>query len=322
MKLPKFRPIFRVQAYFSVVAFVVFGAKMGLAYKSTEQSLQEAGGQIAEYLKLSVDGVESVSINGERFAFAVTMTDMPVGEVLSITERACAENSGNLIDELGPVLEHAKKEKPGLKGLDASKLTTLRRDGKHGESSGDVTCFTRPRDDGKSAQHPGFMKRMQRFTENMALGELGEGHYLRADREEKANKTRILYVRSLGEMKMTNFFSGDGDSPGKDPKDIPRPPSSERTLSAGIERNGDGFYSYESKESADAILNFYDQKMPKGWEKMPLDGNEPELTFARAFAQDDRATYVVIEPLKEGSGCAVALITLGQREQQLMKAGR
>jgi hypothetical protein len=312
MKFPKLKAIIRVQAYFCVIGSIVLGAKLGLAYKTTEQTFKELGGQLGDYLSLSVDGVEAVSINGERFAFAVTMTDQPVDEVLAATEKACAENSGSIAKELGPLIEHAKKEKPALGKIDPSKLTSLRRDSKSGAESGDVTCFTRPKDDGSDAEHPGFVERLERFTETLALGELGEAHYLRADYEEKADRTRILYVRSLSELKMSNLFGGEGDVPGRDPHGLPRPPSSLRTFSAAIERTGDGFYSYESTEAPAAILHYYEAKLAKDWEKIDLGTETPELTLARAFAQDDRAAYVVTEP-RAGGSSDVALIVIGSR---------
>lgn len=314
MRFRKLKPLLRVQAYFCVVATIVLGAKAGLAYKTTEKTFKDLGGQLADYLTMRVDGAESVAINGERFAFAVTSTDASVDEVLSATEQACAENSGNLAEEIGPVLEHAKQSHPQLGLLEAGKLTTVRRDGQQLRSSGDVTCFTRPKDDGKDGEHPGFVKRLERFTETMALGELGEGHYLRADREEKTGKTRVLYVRSLSEMKVSNLFGGEGDTPGRDPDGVPRPAASTRTFSASIERNGDGFYSYETAETPAAVLNFYDDKLAKDWEKMVLDKDTPELQLARAYAQQDRAAYVVIEP-REGGGSDVGLIVLGKRDQ-------
>jgi hypothetical protein len=314
MRFPKLKPLLRVQAYFCIVATIVLGAKVGLAYKTTEKTFKDLGGQLADYLTMRVDGAETVSVNGERFAFATTATDASVDEILSATEQACAENSGNLVEEIGPVLEHAKKSHPQLKLLEPSKLTTVRRDGQHLRASGDVTCFTRPKEDGKSEQSPGFAKRLERFTETMALGELGEGHYLRANREEKTGKTRVLYVRSLGEMKLSNLFGGEGDTPGRDPVDMPRPPGSTRTFSASIERNGDGFYSYETAETPAAVLNYYDDKLVKDWEKMVLDKDTPELQLARAYTQENRAAYVVIEP-RDGGGSDVGLIVLGKRDQ-------
>jgi hypothetical protein len=317
MKFPKLKAIIRVQAYFCVIGSIVLGAKLGLAYKNTEQTFKELGGQLGDYLSMSVNGTEAVSINGERFAFAVTMTDQPVDEVLAVTEKACAESSGNIVAEVGPLLEQAKKQKPALAKLDPRKLTSLRRDSKSGAESGDVTCFTRPHDDGSDAAHPGFMKRLERFTETLALGELGEAHYLRADYEAGADKTRILYVRSLSELKMSNLFGGEGDVPGRDPHGLPRPPGSLRTFSAAIERNGDGFYSYESSETPASVLNYYEAKLAKDWQKIELGNETPEVTLARAFAQDDRAAYVVTEPRAGGSD--VALIVIGNRGEAMTK---
>lgn len=312
MKLPKLKAVLRVQAYFCVIGSIVLGANLGLAYKTTEKTFKELGGQLADYLSMPVDGVEAVSLNGERFAFVMTMTDRSVEEVLAITEQACAENSGNIIEEVGPILARASRDRPQLAQLEPSKLTTLRRDGKS-QRSGDVTCFTRPAEDGKDAQHPGFIARLERFTETLALGELGEAHYLRADYEEQAKQTRILYIRSLSSLNMDSLFGGEGDTPGRDAVEVPRPPSSVRTFSAAIERTGDGFYSYESPEAPAAVLNYYDQQLANSWEKMELDEKQaPELALARAYAQGDRALYVVTEP-KSGGGSTIGLIALGRR---------
>lgn len=314
MKFSKLKPILRVQAYFCIVAAIVLGAKAGLAYKTTEKTFKDLGGQLAGYLTMRVDGAESVQINGERFAFATTSSEASVEEILSATEHACAENSGNLSEQIGPLLSQAKLSHPQLGAIEPAKLTTLRRDNEKTKNSGDITCFTRPADDGADAQRPGFVKRLERFTETLAFGELGEGHYLRAEREEGTGRTRVLYVRSLSEMKMSNLFGGEGDTPGRDPSGLPRPPSATRTFSASIERTDDGFYSYESQEAPAAILNFYDDKLKKDWEKMKLDEKEPELQGARAYAQNDRAAYLIVEPTSDG-GSAVGWVVLGKRDQ-------
>lgn len=312
MKFPKLKAIFRVQVYFGIIGSIVLVAKLGQAYRTSEQTLKELGGQLSDYLALPVDGIEALSLNGERFAFVSTMTKKPVDEVLDIAEKACAENSGNIVQELGPILEHVRQKEPALGVIEPGKLTTLRRDGKTSNKNGDVTCLTRPREDGKSAQHPGFIQRIERFTDTLALGELGEAHYLRADYEAKAQQTHIIYIRSLGQLSLEHFFGGSGDAPGEDPRGVPRPPRSLRVVSAAVERTGDGFYAYESPESPNSALNFYDQELAKTWQKMDLNEKDaPERALERAYTQGDRALYVVTEPTTDG-GSSVGLIALGR----------
>lgn len=318
MKFPRIKPFLRAQAYVTTITLVLLGAKFGFAYKSAEKTLSQVGGQVVDYLTAHVDGAEAVSLNGERFAFATMETKDSVEQVLSATEHACVDGSGNLQEEIGPLLEQAKKAHPKLGDIDAAKLTTFRRDSKVGKAVGDVTCFTRPRDDGKTPQHPGFVGRLERFAESLAMGDLGEAHYLKAERQEDGN-TRILYVRSLSNLNLTNLFpEGGGDAPGRDPKDVARPPGSVRTLSATIERTGDGFYSYETPDAPNSVLTFYDSELKDKWEKMVLDESEPEIKLSRAYAQHDRAAYVTVEEL-DGGGSAVALILLANRNDAVSK---
>jgi hypothetical protein len=314
MKFPRLEPVLRVQAYLATVAFVLLGAKLGLAYRTTEHTLREVGGQMVEYLRASVDGAESVSLNGETFAFASMTSDESVEQVLTATEQACAANSGNIAAELDPVIEQTQKSDARLGLIEPEKLTTLRRDSRAGRQSGDVTCLTRGQADGADAEHPGFLARLERFADTLELGQLGEAHYLHAARDESSGKTTILYVRSLGALKLGNLFpEGGGDAPGRDPPDIPRPPGSVRTLSAQIDRTSDGFYSYESPQAAETVLAFYDRQLEGAWERMRLDEQEPELKLSRAYARESRATYVVAEP-RDGGGSDVALILLSRPE--------
>jgi len=312
MKFPKLKAIFRVQVYFGIIGSIVLVAKLGQAYRASQETFKELGGQLSEYLSLPVDGIEAISLNGERFAFVSTMTNKPVQQVLDTAEKACAENSGDIVQEIGPVLDHIKRERPLVGVIEPNKLTTLRRDGKTSTKGGDVTCFTRPQDDGKNAQHPGFIKRLRRFTDTFALGELGEAHYLHADSEAGPNQTHIIYIRSLGELSLEHFFGGSGDAPGQDPRGVPRPPRSLRILSAAVERTGDGFFGYESPETANSVLNYYDQQLAKTWEKMDLNEKDaPERALDRAYTQGDRALYVVTESKPDG-GSSVGLIALGR----------
>src|SRR5436190_884581 len=109
MKLPRLKPLLRAQAYVTTITLVLLGAKFGFAYKSAEKTMSEVGGQVVDYLTARVDGTEAVSLNGERFAFATMESHDSVEQVLSATEQACVDGSGNLHEELGPLLEQAKK---------------------------------------------------------------------------------------------------------------------------------------------------------------------------------------------------------------------
>ena len=318
MRFSSIKPILRVQAYLASVAVVLLGAKLGLAYRTGEQAFREVGGQIAEYLTARVDGAEQVSVNGERFAFAAMTTDDSVEHVLAATEQACAKNSGNIASELAPVLEGAAQTDGRLALLEPEKLTTLRRDSSIGRQSGDVTCLTRPGDDAEHPAERGFVARLERMADTWALGELGEAHYLRAEHDQDSGKTKIIYVKSLGQLELGKLFpEGAGDAPGRDPRDIPRPPGSVRTLSAGIDRTSDGFFSYESPAAAATVLTFYDRALERTWEKMALSEQEPETRLSRAYARDGRAVYVVAEP-RPGGGSDVALILLSRPESTLV----
>jgi hypothetical protein len=314
MLLAKIRPYLRVQAYLTSVLAVLLAAKLGFAYRSADQTFREVGGQIADYLTARVDGAESVSVNGERFAFATMTTEQSVEQVLAATEQACAANSGNVESELGPLLEGARKTEARLGLIEPRKLTTLRRDSSAGRPNGDVTCLTRPAADAEHAPERGFLARIERLADTWQLGELGEAHYLRAERDQDSGKTRILYVRSLGSLKLTNLFpEGTGDAPGRDPGDIPRPPGAVRTLSAAIDRTSDGFFSYESPAAPLTVLGFYDRELARSWQKMQLNGSEPETLLSRAYARGNRAVYVVAEP-RSGGGSDVGLILLSRAE--------
>jgi hypothetical protein len=306
----------------ATLALVLLGGKVGLAYQATEQTFRDVGGQIATYLTARVDGAESVSLNGESFAFATMSSAETVEQVLAATERACVANSGNIADELGPLIAQARKTDARLGLLEPQQLTTLRRDSQVGKQSGDVTCLTRAEVDLKSPTNSGFLARLERFADTWELGQLGEAHYLHASREAGSDKTTILYVRSLGRLQLSNLFpEGGGDAPGRDSPDIPRPPGSVRTLSTRIDRTGDGFYSYESPEAAPSVLAFYDRQLSAGWEKMQLGEQDPETQLSRAYARDSRATYVVVEP-RAGGGSDVALILLSRPEAAAPRAGK
>ncbi|HYQ30316.1 MAG TPA: hypothetical protein VER04_23965, partial [Polyangiaceae bacterium] len=289
MKLPKLRPILRVQAYLTTVAVVLLGAKLGMAYRTTEQTFRDVGGKIAQYLSARADGAESVSLNGETFAFATMTSEESVEQVLSATEQACVANSGNIGRELSPIIEQARQADARLGLIDAEKLTTLRRDSQTGKESGDVTCLTRTPGPHENPVGTAFLERLERFVDNFELGELGEAHYLHAGREPGSDKTTIIYVRSLGRLKLSNLFpEGGGDAPGRDPRDVPRPPGSVRTLSANIDRTSDGFFSYESPDSAPTVLAFYDRQLGASWEKIRLNEEDADTLRSRAYARDGR----------------------------------
>jgi hypothetical protein len=103
------------------------------------------------------------------------------------------------------------------------------------------------------------------FQRTHDLGTLGKLRYAYA-RATPGGQTLVLTAWTEDTFKLDALFPRDGDAPGADPPELPRPPQAQRLMSIEVARTPFGAYVYRSSAPPRALTDYYDAKMDaKGW---------------------------------------------------------
>jgi hypothetical protein len=304
----KLRGVFRVALFLACVNVLVTALYLPRARAAAEKFAVSRGLAVLKQLGPLVEGSEqAMSINGQRMFLASRVTPLPLDQVLGLFERDCQANSGGLSQELGQLPVAAQGVAIPAQMRDPARWFTLREeDGRAGQ----VTCFVRTRSPGGLR---GLVARLATFAKSGDLAELGDAHYVVAQRVEGSNLTHVLALWTEGHFNVLQMFPASGDAPGADSTAVPRPPNSVRVLSAEAPDRPYALRMYDSSLSASEILSSYSQQMQsRGWARLALPkAGEIDLDqSSRTFTKAGRAVILVVNSTPEEKS-GVNLIELG-----------
>jgi hypothetical protein len=261
-------------------------------------------------------GTEAVVFNGARFFFDAVVTDKSVDSVLSRAEDLCADEAKDLKDELGPLMHYLAPHLSDASGdMRTSSLLTVRSDkpvevpnaSASDQSSGDVACWVRREGIGKT-----LVDRAKAFASTFDLSEFGSLQYVHATKQ--GNKTLVRVIRSQGPLALNDIFPDDGDVPGRELNGVPRPPESDRILSAYIEGQRRDVVGYASPSKPAEIVGFYAEQLAKnGWTEVSLDSDRnpiPGPTLMRAYQRDRHAALLAVSPDSNGKGSSATWVSI------------
>lgn len=300
--------ILRVIAFLTVVNLGVTAVYLPRARAQVESLAVSRGLEVLKALgPIGEDTEQAMQINGQRMHLAARVTALPVSEVLSLFERDCHEHAGGLGAELAKL--PAEKRGAIPKELrDPSRWLTLKEE--PDERGGHVACFTRA---SQSESLKSFIARLSAFAKTGELAELGDAHYVVARRDERTKRTQVLALWTEGSFNVLDMFPASGDAPGRDSELAPRPPAAVRVLSAEAPDRPYALRMYDSRETAEHILAFYERSMrERGFTRVELTKSaELDLNrFAQTFEKDGRAVIVVVGVTPEQKS-GVNLIEMG-----------
>ena len=298
----------RVQLYVLCVGSAFGAVSLVRAYDRTQHVLGELGVGLLSGLGTLEAGVQEVELNGERFTFgAATSTDAPDALVREF-EAECEHAAGTLEQDLAPLIAEAKRRGAKLPEQKAAHWTTMveHSDEREASHSG---CFVRPED----SESGSIWRRIEQFATTGKLGTLGGFRYLRADRAEDSELTRVLAISSDAGLDIDRMLPDEGDALGSDPRVASRPPRATRTFSARVIGSGQGAYLYASSESPEVVLAHYERELTgKGLQRVSLpDGAGGEQKDARTYAASQGAIVLSAVPDDEGA-TAVTILEFGQ----------
>lgn len=303
-KAPRARtPLFgRVKKLGRLAAFV-FVASLGMGllalrsvYADVENAALALGGELGRLG--DVGSARALRLNGQSIHVASVVEDMSVVEVLDAMEQGCRDGNAASVEAFEKLPAAAKKGLP--KDASASKAAGVLRKERLGE--GVVACLLQ--DETESTGTAARVARMQRFAATGDLGQLGKLRYVWV-RGLDDRRSQVVRAWTDGEFDLYALLPKTGDTPGTDPRDVPRIDGSVRLLTADVEGVPYIVRLYDVPGAPEQVLGKYDADMAqRGWRKVDTDDATPNgRGYARggvdvmlfADAQDARTLVSMIE---------------------------
>ena len=286
------KPWVRVQVCLAAMGAVLLVGSATYATHRAKDSAVRLGSEILNAVDL--EGGEVIEFNGARFHFAATVVQEDLDTVAERATQLCERDSQELATDLGPALSRLPASALAGHGLDAKKLLLL--DSSASTSVREIGCFRRQRG---GAQR--FLERVKRFAETGDLSEFGALSYVRAERH--GDKTLVRSLWSEGRLAITSVFPAEGDAPGADLLDVPRPLGATRILSARIEGTERRVVGYDTGRSLAELNDFYGRELQRrGWKELDLGAKEPlDARPARAFEREHRRALLALTATAHGT---------------------
>lgn len=288
----------RLSAYAFVVttAAGLFAARA--AYSDVKDSALGIGRELGRLGDLGAGRV--VRINGQRIHVGSTTEDMPFEQVLDAFEAHCEAHSAARLREFAAL---SAEEKTKIAARAGSTTGVLRR---QSAFDGAVACLVTEDEEGTSV--PGLAARLGAFAETGDLGRLGGLRYVYA-RRTKNGRTHLVTAWTDGELRLFDLYPKEGDAPGADMRDVPRPDGAARLLTADIEGMPYGVRIYDAPGAAEDVLAMYERELPaRGWE---LSAISPDAPLSRTFTKDGVDLLVTVA--REGDRTFVTLAEMRGR---------
>ena len=286
--------ILRLSTFCAVAGAVVAVLIARSVYGSAAESVFELDRQWARQSGTMDLQSYRVRLNGQAMSVSSHMTDASMHAVLEAADDDCRAHAGEL--------EGAVAKLPGVA---MAKLTSLVFGVVHREwkDRGYVACIERDGDRGLE----GLANDLRELAKSGDLARLGTFRYVVVDRGPTATKTHVLLQSTDGEFNVTKMFPAEGDVPGSDLAEVPRPAAARRILDASVDESPFGVRVYDAAGTPASILASYDHDLiARGWTSVAL----PEKDAATMRVYDQGPTDLFISASRDGKRTVVSIADL------------
>jgi len=262
-------PLVRLGLFVAAVCVLAAALLLRSARADVTEALWALGSQIAGFPGAPHEGVRQLQLNGTRISFRAQTVEASLADVLAHYEATCG--------------------------------TPIATQSARSDSAGYVACL----DMGDPPQELGALaNRFLRFSETGDLRELGDPHYILARRVESGSEDKTFLFTMWVESGFNLYRmlpSAGADAAGRDFVGVPRPPGSQRILSAWEEHQPSGVLVYRVVgKSADELESFYRSQLPRnGWtiiEQHPSESMQVDDTHMLSAEKDNRLVTVLSHP--------------------------
>ncbi|HWL85208.1 MAG TPA: hypothetical protein VNO21_05370 [Polyangiaceae bacterium] len=298
----KIRAVGRVAAYCGVVAGVAGLFAAHSAHASVAEGALQFGRDmmpLREYLQEPTP----LTLNGQNMVLATGFSTKGAHEILDNYETFCRASK----DAQGKDWSNLMNE-PLNGPKAASKLAGVfdmgvYRSEKNGE--GTVMCFMRGSDSQKT-----LTESLQAFDRTHDLGTLGKMRYAYVKNVE-GGRSMVFTAWTDDHFRIDSFIpQGTEDTAGSDPVGLPRPPQSQRLLSAELRGSPFGAHVYRSTATPDQVRDYYDGEMMKlGF--APLGWGDEKVVPGKNRIYLKGSTQIALATKTDGTGTIVSVGELG-----------
>jgi len=276
----------RLGAFLMFVQFLVSALLVRHVSAQIQGLMLSVGSQMMRVAELSPAAQpRTVRLNGAQVRLRVqTAPNQKLKDVLDVFHQRCRERNGRFYEQLSAQeLQRKLPPPPRIASLDGVLRT-------EGGSAGAIACL----DLGESKETPAsILARAERFLETGDAHEFGELRYVRA--EQVGDDVFAVMLWTDGPFKVSEMFPAEGDAPGLDFQDLPRPPGSRRLLSAWEEGEAPALDMYTVKgKNAASLEAYYRSELGKlGWQLTTSEAGTAAHHARGMMAMRDGVTVVV-----------------------------
>jgi hypothetical protein len=240
-----------------------------------------------------------LSLNGQPVFVSTGTTKQSMKTVLDRYEDHCRSHNAAFAEAWKDVPELFDKNKVPV-SKEAAQLTGMGIVRHENAKEGVVMCLVRD-------ENVTFRESMKEFGKTHDLGKIGRLRYAYVTPQPKTGASFVMTAWTEGKFDLSKFVpEGKNDAFGTDSPDYPRPPSSQRMLSANLDGTPYGVRIYGSASEPKAVIDFYDQQMDTaGWQVIAPPNAEK---FGRIYMKGN--VEVALASAKNSDGNTV--VSLGE----------
>ncbi len=270
-----------------------------------EEMLLGMGGELMRYYGADRQDVpRTLMLNGEVLKLSVGSTQHELGRVLSDLETECTQQQAGL-------LKHLKSA-----GLSRAAKPILREES---DRRGVVACINMGK---RKIGLDRFGKRLSLFAETGDLAEIGQLNYTYVERGK--SQTTFVRIWTEGSFRPLAMFPKNGDAPGIDPPDVPRPPRATRLLSSFEVGQPQSLVLYQSVAKPEKLRASYKKLLEKkGWTALrirPSEGTPPATAPQAHLLEKNKLMYMLVTGHGQKGGSFANLTQLSHGSADLRNA--
>jgi hypothetical protein len=238
------------------------------------------------------DSVYDIELNGQTFYSANSATPASMGAVLDYFQQQCRQHSLGLRESFQH-LDTTMQTLPSTPAAasDAEGVLVVRKDA---GDRGYIFCVAPDH----TLTRGEIVERVARFGRTGDLSSVGELRYIATRKAEDV--TQVVTAWTDAPLRLAQMFPLEGEVPGVDYGNVPRPDGARRTLSGSIKGSPFGINSYEVHGAMPAVLGNVDAKLTAaGWKR---ESGGPEVPDNGRFYSLGTSLDVVVAVDDVGSG--------------------
>jgi hypothetical protein len=286
----------RVSTYLTVLAAASSFGLARAASARVDEAVQRFGESLVRQLGPELVGQpQALLVNGQHVMFSSQVIDRPIADTLDVLSRHCESVASPALSAVTALPASARDAI--LAGVESPGRLTIERRETDDHALGQIACIAHP-EDGASLER--VLERVIAFVDSGDLSAIGDARYFLA-RKLEPERTQVISIWTEGRFDLGGMFPSEGDAPGSDSLTVPRPLQARRTFSALIPERPYAVRMYESRQSQEAILQHYDERMTaEGWLERPTSEGDELRELTRAFSRRDTVAFVILDVTQQG----------------------